>query len=323
VNLFKDLQNLNDSKSRDRVLKLISNGSKLTTNDDDEDDNGKINDKKIQTKSKATTTASSSQYDDDDDVITFNYRMKMKNSNKNAETSESDSQINCFNNDDDDSLSNTVIFVDNKSLNQMKSNENSSDQMKSDEKINQRVKNVISRIIKMLKFNENEEEQEEEEDDITSECSSIDYANPYENIKEKILPRNFEETTKDKRINYKLAKCDGDYLNEIINKVLIALEQEQRIDENNFFYQRDQLNRHLNNVLSFYENKVLLNCIEDILSDISNVLYDEFKRSSNEKNRTMKNEYINDDDDNDDNEDNMTKNVYYFQDTNDEVTYKI
>lgn len=70
------------------------------------------------------------------------------------------------------------------------------------------------------------------------------------------------------------AKFDSDYLNEIVDKVLNVLKNTSRHYEYLRMYQ-GQLTVYLRESLIKYENKRLVDCIEDILIDISDILYNE------------------------------------------------
>lgn len=69
-------------------------------------------------------------------------------------------------------------------------------------------------------------------------------------------------------------KFDSDYMNEIVDKVLNVLRQSSKHYDYLRLYQ-GQLNVYLRESLMKYENKRLVDCIEDILIDISDILYNE------------------------------------------------
>lgn len=70
------------------------------------------------------------------------------------------------------------------------------------------------------------------------------------------------------------AKFDADYLNEIIDKVLSVLKQSSKHASYFRLYQT-QLNAYMRQALQKYENRKLVDCMEDILVDISDILYNE------------------------------------------------
>ena len=77
--------------------------------------------------------------------------------------------------------------------------------------------------------------------------------------------------------SFRTAKCDSDYLSEIIGKVIAVLRQPD--GANNYqeylrLYQ-PQLSSYLREALVKYENRRLIACMEDILIDISDILYNE------------------------------------------------
>ncbi len=68
--------------------------------------------------------------------------------------------------------------------------------------------------------------------------------------------------------------CDASYLNEIVEKVLSVLRCSSRHYDYLRLYQ-SQLISYLKDALQRYENKRLIDCIEDILIEISDILYNE------------------------------------------------
>ncbi len=264
LNIFKELQYLNDKNSRDQALKSIFNISnrKMSKANSFCSSSANIN---TNNKTNNNDLTKSENYDDDDDVITYNYRMR-----KSMEQDEDNSSsLNPFEND---SLSNTVIFVksspssrpttnnndnynnDNYNNNNCKSslqkqhnsspitNNNDDDDEKSS--ISQEVKYLISKIISTIKFSSDDFESDDESD--------------------------LDEPTKP----YKYAKCDSQYLNNIIDKVISVLRQSNRHFDYLRLYQ-NQLSAYLKEALNKYNNKNLIDCMEDILIDISDILYNE------------------------------------------------
>ena len=76
------------------------------------------------------------------------------------------------------------------------------------------------------------------------------------------------------KANYRHAKCDKDYLNEIIDKVIMVLKESNEHYDYLRLYQ-SQLSSYLREALAKHENKRLVRCMEDILIDISDILYNE------------------------------------------------
>jgi len=134
--------------------------------------------------------------------------------------------------------------------------EASGDSARVDQKnIEDQVKNLVSQIIKLIKTS-SENEYEDEEGD--SDDEPLDGLESGES--------NF----------YRHVKCDGDYINEIIDKVISVLKQSNGINHTNYLrlYQ-GQLCAYLKEALTKYENKRLVKCMEDILIDISDILCNE------------------------------------------------
>ena len=268
LNIFKELQYLNDKNSRDQALKSIFNISNRKISKPNSYCNSSVN-LNGTNKPNLNKTTQNDNYDDDDDVITYNYRMKKSM----EQDDDNSSSVNPFEND---SLSNTVIFVksspsskqttnntdnyNNNNNNNGKSspqkqhnsspvnNHNNDSEENYDEKssISQEVKYLISKIISTIKFSSDDFESDDESGD------------------------DVDEPTKP----YKYAKCDSQYLNNIVDKVLSVLRQSNRHFDYLRLYQ-NQLSSYLKEALNKYENKNLIDCMEDILIDISDILYNE------------------------------------------------
>ena len=213
------------------------------------------------------------------------------------------------NNDDDlgqnpfenDSLSNTVIFVKNSSANNIitqnrqenidsKTNSSGSSilgiqayQQRQMEKeiggeniIGDEVKHLISKIITSIKFSDNFTDDEDEEVD---DDEKVNHG------------KNGAKNHKTKGLNYKYARCDNDYLNEIIEKVLCVLKNSNKYNDYLKLYQ-NQLSSYLKEALQKYQNQRLVCVLEDILIDISDILCNEFTFYT----IVNKNRFIKDDD---------------------------
>jgi pericentriolar material 1 protein len=147
-------------------------------------------------------------------------------------------------------------------------------------KIENEVKNFISKIIKSIKVSDDNitdcEEEDEDNDELESnEDEDDDYISLDEEILNNAKPLNTTISKQSSSKNsYKFARCDSDYLNEIIDKVLNVLKQSSDHHDYLRLYQQ-QLTSYLKEALNKYENKRLIKCMEDILIDISDILYNE------------------------------------------------
>lgn len=273
LNLFKELQQIRDKTSRDQVLKSIFNisnrncskhsieprYSNLNNQDNDDDDVVTYNFRmrKARKYTNYTTTTDSNMDDDDNSYLVKKYNLK-ENKKQIENDDEAESSQTPF---ESDSLSNTVIFVKNspktshkKCGNQKSSssgssilgvNENTNEEKKiQSENIGTEVKQLISKIIAMIKVSDNFDDFDDEDDD------------------------------NDMQKSLQSAKFDSDYMNEIIEKVLNVLRDSNRHFDYLRLYQ-NQLSSYLKDALNKYENKGLIDCMEDILIEISDILYNE------------------------------------------------
>jgi hypothetical protein len=258
-------------------------------------------------------------FDDDDDVITSasglrNSIITNKQNLVNASVcthTDSDYDKKYFrslesnNNDDEsgtnpfenDSLSNTVIFVKNataarkqqaqlQASKENKNNEKPESCLKKDisdlsllgvhalssrnqtelkqsneeNNIGDEVKSLISKIITSIKLSDNfSDDDDDEEEESYGEQSK----------------KNVKYTPDSKNNNnYKYARCDNDYLNEIIDKVINVLKCSNKYSDYLKLYQ-NQLNSYLKDSLQKYHNQRLVCVMEEILIDISDILCNE------------------------------------------------
>lgn len=342
IHLFKELQYLKEKNARDQVLKSIFNIANRQTcqinSEKNKQSSKKIVPDTISSENCKKISNKNSEKEDDDDSITCKYRMKKFNSmnksskglknprrsvtsDSNFETDEKQqsSLSSRSPSPENDSLSNTVIFVKSspqKQLEQIpqtsysqtspKRNEDFSRSSSSSilgiqdtylqknfltkapkskadffeennvqtnidqKKIELEVKNLISKIIKMIKSSgDHELEDDDFEYDEDAESDSDD------EILEDLESKEISLSTKSETISsYKNAKCDSDYLNEIIDKVISVLKESNEYYDYLRLYQ-SQLTSYLKDALIKYENKRLIKCMEDILIDISDILYNE------------------------------------------------
>ena len=136
------------------------------------------------------------------------------------------------------------------------------------------VKNLISKIIKMIKLSDGDDDDCFENDDEDDEEYDED-----DDILEDLESQHSSTTKSRKSSNnnknsYKHVKCDMGYLEEIIHKVLNVLKQSNEHGDYLSLYQ-NQLSSYLKEALSKYEHKSLVKSMEDILIDISDILYNE------------------------------------------------
>jgi hypothetical protein len=267
-------------------------------------------------------------YNDDDDVITGG---KGKNVSKFGEDYDK-KYYNTVENDEtpfeSDSLSNTVIFVKSSPKNSITTQTAQSLKSKlsplkdsssgssilgiqepikqsptsqeagRDAKINDEVKELISKIIKLIKFADNYADVEDELVDEQEESSWGLKAKKRANLKN----NDDDDEGNDSDClssSYEYARCDSDYLNEIIDKVMIVLKSSSKHYEYLRLYQ-NQLTSYLKEALQKYENKRLISVMEDILIDISEILVNEltfysimnrknlFNAANNEKRKDLK-----------------------------------
>ena len=168
-----------------------------------------------------------------------------------------------------------------------------------DAKINDEVKELISKIIKLIKFADNYADVEDELVDEQEESSWGLKAKKRPNLKNN---DDYEDEGNDSDClssSYEYARCDSDYLNEIIDKVMIVLKSSSKHYEYLRLYQ-NQLTSYLKEALQKYENKRLISVMEDILIDISEILVNEltfysimsrknlFNAANNEKRKDLK-----------------------------------
>ena len=185
------------------------------------------------------------------------YANKQQDSDKQNEADEESTPF------ESDSLSNTVIFVKNSPKNQVDqkiSNSSGSSIMGVEDESNYKqnigadVKKLISKIISSVK---NSESFDSDED------SSNGSKERYES---------------------KRALFNSNYLNEIIEKVHQVLsESAKHCDYLNYY--SAQLTSYLKEALAKYEKKNLADCMEDVLIDISDILYNELTFYSTLKER--------------------------------------
>jgi len=121
-------------------------------------------------------------------------------------------------------------------------------------KVEVEVKGLVSQIIKLIKTTS---EDECDDDEVDSDDEPLDGLESGES-------------------SYRYVKCDSDYINEIIEKVILVLRQSDGTNHVSYLrlYQ-GQLCAYLKEALTKYENKRLVKCLEDILIDISDILCNE------------------------------------------------
>ncbi len=121
-------------------------------------------------------------------------------------------------------------------------------------KVEVEVKGLVSQIIKLIKTTS---EDECDDDELDSDDEPLDGLESGES-------------------SYRYVKCDSDYINEIIEKVILVLRQSDGTNHVSYLrlYQ-GQLCAYLKEALTKYENKRLVKCLEDILIDISDILCNE------------------------------------------------
>ncbi|CAF0749445.1 unnamed protein product [Brachionus calyciflorus] len=239
LNLFKELQFIRDKNARDQVLKSIFNIS----NRHKINDNVRCN----------SSTTSDSNLDLSEKIF-----LSRKYENKKEVVDDEQSSQTPF---ESDSLSNTVIFVKNspkdKKNEKLSGSSGSSilgvdeNYAQDQENIGSEVKKFISQIISSIKTSENFDFDDDERS-VSSNSNS--------------------ESSSSK--NFKNAYFDLDYLNEIIEKVLSVLRQSEKHSNYIKFYE-SQLNSYLREALRKYDGKFLVDCMEDILIEISDILYNE------------------------------------------------
>ena len=256
------------------------------------------------------------EFDDDDDVIISSSHLKKqpkatattatKKSVNNAATStdsdydkkyfrslesqndDGDSTQNAFEND---SLSNTVIFVKNASAN----NSISQTQAKNESKNNSSGSSIlgVQAYHQKCENDSNTVIGDEVKHLISKIITSIKIADTYTDDEEFVEGECDEESEDCKKISKadcKNAICDTDYLSEIIVKVLNVLRGMNKYADYLKLYQ-NQLTSYLKEALHKYQNKRLVLVMEDILIEISDILCNELTfYSIMNKNRLLKSE---------------------------------
>ena len=290
LNLFRELQYLKDKNARDQALKSIfninnRNSQLLTTKKSDNNDTAlkaKPITKQQQQQQQNNNIQVDLLKDDDDDIISYRYRMKKSehiyrettDQSSCNETSRTQSPF------ENDSLSNTVIFVKSSPQQQplqqqqqqqqpqttkqplkirypisSKNEENDFSRSSSSSimgihessnvnkqafdkflldqnKIETEVKNFISKLIKSIKLSDsNADYYDEDDDDDACELNGElddeddDYISLDDELMNNSTTKSLAKSQKNASNSYKYARCDSDYLNEIIDKVLNVLKQ--------------------------------------------------------------------------------------------------
>lgn len=138
-------------------------------------------------------------------------------------------------------------------------------------KIELEVNSLISKIIRMIKTPEDHEDDEDSFGDEEQHQKRDSDDEPLEDL-ESVA----SSVATDKSAGFRTAKCDSDYLNEIIGKVVTALRQSEQGDHTAYLAAYEgQLSAYLREALVKYEDRRLVACLEDILIDISDILYNE------------------------------------------------